>query len=158
MTDALRLAVHEAVARVDDPEYPGVSIVDLGLLEAIDVGDLDPAGSHHVTIGLVPTFSGCPALAIISADVDASVRTVDGVGDVEVRWLTTPAWDVSRISHDARGTLAREFTVAVEITGRAPSCPLCGSPTAEHSMFGPSRCRSVHRCTSCSETVEVVRS
>ena len=37
MTDALRERVRSAVAAVDDPEYPGISITDLGLVEALDV-------------------------------------------------------------------------------------------------------------------------
>ena len=153
MSTNLELAVHQAVASVDDPEYPGVSIVDLGLLEAIEIDD-----SGAVAIGLVPTFSGCPALAVIANDVSQAVDAVEGVRTTSVSWLTSPAWTVERISHDARQQLASEFTVAVEIGRRAPSCPRCGEPTVEQSLFGPSRCRSVHRCSSCHETVEVMRS
>lgn len=149
----LELAVHQAVASVDDPEYPGVSIVDLGLLEAIEIDD-----SGAVAIGLIPTFSGCPALAVIASDVAAAVQAVDGVSAASVSWLTSPAWTVDRISHDARVQLADEFTVAVELGRRAPACPRCGEATVEQSLFGPSRCRSVHRCSSCNETVEVMRS
>ena len=149
----LELAVHQAVASIDDPEYPGVSIVDLGLLEAIEIDD-----HGAVAVGLVPTFSGCPALAVIAADVSKAVEAVDGVASASVTWLTSPAWTVERISHDARQQLASEFTVAVEIGRRAPECPRCGAPTVEQSLFGPSRCRSVHRCSSCHETVEVMRS
>ncbi len=149
----LELAVHQAVASVDDPEYPGVSIVDLGLLEAIEIDE-----NGTIAIGLVPTFSGCPALAVIADDVTEAVEAVPGVLDVAVTWLTSPAWTVERISHDARQQLAAEFTVAVELGRRAPECPRCGAPTVEQSLFGPSRCRSVHRCSSCQETVEVMRS
>lgn len=149
----LELAVHQAIASVDDPEYPGVSIVDLGLLESIEIDD-----HGAVAIGLIPTFSGCPALAVIAADVTHAVSTVPEVVTCAVRWLTSPAWSVDRISHDARTLLADEFTVAVEFGRRAPACPLCGSPTVEQSLFGPSRCRSVHRCSACQETVEVMRS
>ncbi|MEM7095445.1 MAG: 1,2-phenylacetyl-CoA epoxidase subunit PaaD [Actinomycetota bacterium] len=147
------LAVHAAVASVDDPEYPEVSIVDLGLLESIAIND-----DGDVAIGLIPTFSGCPALAVIAADVEAAVAGVDGVASVDVRWLNAPAWTVDRISHDARVQLADQFTVAVELGRRPPTCPRCGAPTVEQSMFGPSRCRSVHQCPSCRETVEVMRS
>lgn len=144
-------AVLSAIQSVSDPEYPGVSIVDLGLLEDVEVRN----GS--VGIGLIPTFSGCPALAMIAADVDAAVRLVDGVDDVSVSWLTSPAWSPERLSRRGREALVTEFTVAVQIGNRTPECPLCGGPTVEKSMFGPSRCRSVHRCEACSETVEVMR-
>ena len=150
---ALELAVHAAVATVDDPEYPGVSIVDLGLLESIEVDDEQGA----VRIGLIPTFSGCPALQIIKDDVAAAAAEVAGVDRVEVEWLTTPVWSVSRISAETRKVLASEFTVAVRIGRDAPPCPRCGGPTHEQSMFGPSKCRSINRCEACSEAVEVMR-
>jgi ring-1,2-phenylacetyl-CoA epoxidase subunit PaaD len=153
---ALRLLVHGAVASIDDPEYPGVSIVDLGLLESLDI-ETDADGRTHARIGLIPTFSGCPALAVIAAEVDRAVADLDQVDDAEVRWLTSPAWHADRVSHEARSQLAKKFTVAVQIGQRAPVCPVCGSHTVEQSMFGPSRCRSVHTCAGCGETVEVMR-
>ena len=152
MTDALRERVHSAVAAVDDPEYPGISITDLGLVEALDV---TPDGD--VVVGLIPTFSGCPALSMIANDVRSAIADLDGVTTVDVRWLGAPVWTIDRVTAVARATMAREFTVAVRI-GREPvSCPRCGSSTMEDSMFGPSRCRAVHVCTSCAEVVEVMR-
>ncbi|MEE9414889.1 MAG: iron-sulfur cluster assembly protein [Acidimicrobiales bacterium] len=145
------LLVHEAVASVDDPEYPGVSIVDLGLLETLLIDD---AGG--VRIGLVPTFSGCPALAMIADDVRDAVAALEWVTAIEIEWLAAPAWSTDRVSEDARSVLSKEFTVAVQI-GSSAKCPLCGEPTVEKSLFGPSRCRSVHRCEPCSETIEVLR-
>ena len=144
-------AVLAAIALVNDPEYPGVSIVDLGLLEHVEVRN-GIAG-----IGIIPTFSGCPALEMIRSEVELAVRAVPGIESVSVSWLTSPAWTADRVSKRGREALASEFTVAVQIGDRAPTCPLCGAPTAEKSMFGPSRCRSIHRCDSCSETVEVMR-
>ena len=148
---ALMELVRAAISNVDDPEYPGVSIVDLGLVESLEVDGV------NVSIGLIPTFSGCPALDMIAADVDAAVRAVDGIDDVSVSWLRSPAWSTERLSRRGREALAQEFSVAVQIGNRAPRCPLCDRPTVEKSMFGPSRCRSVHRCEACSETVEVMR-
>jgi ring-1,2-phenylacetyl-CoA epoxidase subunit PaaD len=152
--DMLRLEaqVHSAVASVDDPEYPGISIVDLGLLETIQVNQ-----DGSAVIGLIPTFSGCPALAIIADDVVAAVQEVADVSACTVDWLSSPAWHADRVSHEARSCLERKFTVAVQIGQRSTTCPLCASKTVEQSMFGPSRCRSVHTCTGCGETVEVMR-
>lgn len=144
--------VHSAVSSVDDPEYPGISIVDLGLLETITVS---PDGT--ASIGLIPTFSGCPALAVIAEDVATAVQQLPDVTSCTVEWLSAPAWHADRVSHEARSCLERKFTVAVQIGERSPTCPLCASKTVEQSMFGPSRCRSVHTCTGCGETVEVMR-
>lgn len=144
--------VRAAISSVDDPEYPGLSIVDLGLLESFDI---NPDGV--VDVGLIPTFSGCPALAMIAQDVVDAVEKVEGVSRASVSWLRSPTWSAERLTQYAQETLADEFTVAVQIGKQAPTCPLCGSPTTELSMFGPSRCRSVSRCKNCSETVEVLR-
>ena len=148
----LEASVHAAISSGDDPEYPGISIVDLGLLEQISV---DPTGS--AIVGLIPTFSGCPALAVIADEVATAVQALPTISTCTVEWLTSPAWHADRISHEARSCLERKFTVAVQIGDRSPTCPLCASTTVEQSMFGPSRCRSVHTCTGCGETVEVVR-
>jgi ring-1,2-phenylacetyl-CoA epoxidase subunit PaaD len=144
-------AVRDAVAAVDDPELPGVSIVELGLLEQLDVDD-----TGSVAIGLIPTFSGCPAPADIASRVRAAVTGVPGVSRVEVEFLPAPAWSLDRVSDVARDRLASGLTVAVERDGRA-LCPRCGTETVERSMFGPTRCRSVHRCPGCGEVVEVMR-
>lgn len=143
--------VLRAIATVDDPEYPGVSIVDLGLFETVEVRQ------GIVEVGLIPTFSGCPALAMIADDVRSAVLNVEGISEVLVTWLTSPAWTSARLSEQGRAALSTEFTVAVQIGSATPTCPLCGGPTLEQSMFGPSRCRAVHRCESCRETVEVMR-
>lgn len=142
-------AVASAVATVEDPEYPGVSIVDLGLLESIDV---DAGGS--VTVSLTPTFSGCPALGMIGEDVTSAVMAVDGVNAVRVEWLATPVWSTDRVSPVARWRLAHDLTVVV-----GPSwCPVChGGPLELLSDAGPARCRAVRRCAACGEIVEQLR-
>ena len=148
----MTLAVHGAVASVDDPEYPGISIVDLGLLERLEVT------ARHADIGLIPTFSGCPALGMIADEVRDAVAAVDGIDEVTVGWLQTPAWTVDRVSADARSAMAREFTVSIQLGTKPAPCPRCGADTTQESLFGPSRCRAIHRCPACSETVEVMRS
>ncbi|MEM7324599.1 MAG: iron-sulfur cluster assembly protein [Actinomycetota bacterium] len=152
LAEDLAATVRAAVHTVDDPEYPGLSIVDLGLLEWCEV-----TGDGRVSIGLVPTFSGCPALGMIAEDVRVAVSAVPAISNVEVRWLTSPVWSTDRVSERGRAALADQFTVAVEIGAGRPTCPRCGNHLSPRSMFGPSRCRSVSRCTACSETVEVMR-
>ena len=144
-------SLRAAVAGVDDPEMPGVSIVDLGLLESI-VSTPDGA----VTVELIPTFSGCPALAVIADAVAAAVGQVDGVTGVEVRFLRSPAWSVDRVSPRAQQELRERLGISVERDGTA-MCPRCGSVTEQRSMFGATRCRAIHVCPACREVVEVMR-
>ena len=149
MSDSLEERVATAVGTVDDPEFPGVSVVELGLVESIRV-DRD----GRVRVSLLPTFSGCPALSMIGDDVTKAVTAVDGVGRVEVVWLAAPLWTTERISPSARLRLAREFTVVVG----AARCPVCaGGPLELVSDVGPTRCRAVRRCAACGEVVEQVR-
>ena len=144
--------VMAALTTVDDPEYPGISIVDLGLFESCQVGD-----HGAVRVALVPTFSGCPALAMIADDVRRAVEAVPGVSAVEVTWLRAPAWTTDRVTDRGRAALADRFTVAVRIGDGTTACPRCGGTMDDQSLFGPSRCRSVAVCRSCRETVEVLR-
>ena len=143
--------VRHAIATVDDPEFPEVSIVDLGLLETVEVRGGD------VFVGLIPTFSGCPALDVIRSDVETAVGKLEGVDRVSVEFLVAPVWSTERISPAAVGKLANRFTVAVRLGSKKVLCPRCGQSTSEVSAFGPTRCRSVNRCSACGEVVEVMR-
>jgi ring-1,2-phenylacetyl-CoA epoxidase subunit PaaD len=90
-TDALA-ALADAIATVDDPEYPGVSIVSLGMLHDVTVTD------SAVRVELVPTYSGCPALEYIGADVLAAVEAVADSKNVEVVWRRDVPWTPERLS------------------------------------------------------------
>ena len=129
--------IHLAIEKVNDPEYPGISIVDLGLLENIKLNEIG-----EVVIQLIPTFSGCPALQMIAQDVREIIEKLPGVKKVDVVWLNSPVWSVNRVTAKAEKDLAEKFTVAVQIQGRKVKCPRCQSETTIKSHFGPSRCRS----------------
>ena len=143
--------VIDALRSVDDPEYPGISVVDMGMISAIELV------GGRVAIELITTFSGCPALDVISSEIARAVGALDGIAGVEVR-RSLEAWDTSRLSEHARAVMARDFTVAVAVPGRPAECPRCGAAAlVEQSPFGPARCRAVYRCTACCEVVEVLR-
>jgi len=147
----LRSAVAAAVRTVHDPEYPDVSIVDLGLVESITVE------RGLATIGLIPTFSGCPALDMIADDVRRAVSDVAGVEACEVRWLPGPVWTTDRLTPAAERSLA-EFTVVLRRKDGTLRCPICGSDAVvDQSVAGPTRCRSVAWCDECRNPVEVMR-
>jgi ring-1,2-phenylacetyl-CoA epoxidase subunit PaaD len=145
--------VRAALAHVHDPEYPGVSIVDLGLLEGVRVD-----GAGHAEVDLIPTFSGCPALHMIARDVEAATAAVPGVSGVTVTWLTGGVWSPERLTPSARATLARDFTVVLRRRDGTLLCPVCGSVAViDTSGFGPTRCRSLAWCPDCRNPVEVLR-
>ena len=144
--------IHTAIEKINDPEYPGISIVDLGLLENIKLNEIG-----EVVIQLIPTFSGCPALQMIAQDVREIIEKLPGVKKVDVVWLNSPVWSVNRVTAKAEKDLAEKFTVAVQIQGRKVKCPRCQSETTIKSHFGPSRCRSIHVCSGCNEVIETLR-
>lgn len=146
-------AIRAAVAAVCDPEYPDLTIEDLGILERVSFDATD--GS--LLIELVPTVMGCPALSVIEADVVAAARGAGAV-EVVVRFLALPLWSPERIRPEARNHLAREYTVAIRRPGGAIACPVCGSAEVEHrSDFGSTPCRSVSWCPACRNPIEVLR-
>ncbi len=141
-----------AMASVNDPEYPDVSILDLGLLESLTVAN------GRARVGLIPTFSGCPALHMIADDVRRAIEAVDGVERCDVTWLPGPVWTTDRMTADATRRLADEYTVVLRGRDGSLRCPVCGSHDVnDQAMVGPTRCRSVAWCASCRNAVEVMR-
>ncbi|MFP5220481.1 MAG: 1,2-phenylacetyl-CoA epoxidase subunit PaaD [Actinomycetes bacterium] len=144
------------LAQVTDPEIPVLTIEDLGVLRDVRVdGD-------RVVVTVTPTYSGCPAMDEICADVDSALRR-DGWREVEVRTALSPAWTTDWMSDDGRRKL-REFGIAppgprapgpvLVPLGRRPSveCPQCGSAdTEELSRFASTSCKSMWRCCACRE-------
>jgi ring-1,2-phenylacetyl-CoA epoxidase subunit PaaD len=148
-----------ALADVVDPEIPAVSILDMGM-----VGDIQLDGSGAVTVEILPTFSGCPALPVIAKDVRERLSGESGVRSVEVRFVFDPIWTSDRISDEGRNRL-REFGIAPAhpIRGRplrmvqaqSAACPYCGSTrTVMENLFGPTPCRSIYRCADCRNPFE----
>jgi ring-1,2-phenylacetyl-CoA epoxidase subunit PaaD len=135
-------------AGLPDPELPVVTIADLGILR--DVTE-DDQGRVHVQI--TPTYSGCPAMEAISADlVDA--LTAAGYQHVDVEFVLAPAWTTDWMTEEAKTKLAAygvapPGAVALALSVR---CPQCGSlDTRESSRFGSTACKSLWVCSSCRE-------
>jgi ring-1,2-phenylacetyl-CoA epoxidase subunit PaaD len=150
-------AVREIVATVPDPEVPVLTIDDLGILRDVMV---DPAGRVHVTI--TPTYSGCPAMDAIRADVVSSLQDA-GYTEVDVELVLSPAWTTDWMSPEGRRKLldygiAPPAPRAASGSGRSIAltlslrCPQCGSPdTVELSRFGSTACKSLWVCRACQE-------
>lgn len=156
----------EAVARVVDPELPMLTLEDLGVLRDVTVED------DTVVVTLTPTYSGCPAMTTMRADVLVALRRA-GFENAQVRTSLTPAWSSDWISGRGRAALA-EHGIAppqdVDSTGstvflgrpsvlepveRTLTCPQCGSTAVrEVSHFGSTACRSLHTCRDCAETFD----
>ena len=93
------MTAHDAVAQVVDPELPMLTLEDLGVLRDVTVDD------DKVVVTLTPTYTGCPALATMRADVLVALHRA-GFDDAEVRTTLTPAWSSDWISPRGRDALA----------------------------------------------------
>jgi ring-1,2-phenylacetyl-CoA epoxidase subunit PaaD len=167
VTDAVELAVWEALAEVRDPEIPPVSITDLGVVERVSVS------GDAVRIDLLPTFVGCPALDVIRADAEAAAGPVAGGRGVEVRFVYSPPWTSDRITPEGREALrgygltppppaaeGRTFVPLASLrrTEGAAPCPFCASEdTVVESAFGPTLCRTTHFCRACRNPFEAFK-
>ncbi len=145
--------IWETVAGVVDPEIPVVSIEDLGILRDVH---LDESG--HVEVTITPTYSGCPAMEAITADITTALAA-KGCRDVAVRLVLAPAWSTDWMSDEGKRKL-RDYGVAPpHIRGTGPvsvalsvRCPQCSSTdTRELSRFGSTACKSLWSCNTCRE-------
>jgi ring-1,2-phenylacetyl-CoA epoxidase subunit PaaD len=157
-------AAYDIAAATPDPELPMLTVADLGILRSVeDTGD-------GVVVTITPTYSGCPAMREISADMRYRLERA-GFAKVTVRTLLAPPWTSDWITPDGRRKLAaagiappssaRRRTGPVPLTlgpPPSPACPRCGSPgTVRTAEFGATACKSLYRCTACGEPFEGVK-
>ncbi|MBW8711947.1 MAG: phenylacetate-CoA oxygenase subunit PaaJ, partial [Mycobacterium sp.] len=101
----------EVAASVTDPEMPMLTLVDLGVLRSVD-RDTD----GRVVVAITPTYSGCPAMATMRADLECALATA-GFTDVVVHAVLTPPWSTDWITDAGRRKLA-EHGIAAPGTAR----------------------------------------
>ena len=148
-----------ALASVEDPEIPALSIVDLGLIRFVE-----PRPDGTLEVGLSPTYVGCPATEVIRRSVEHALGTA-GVGAFAVITVLSPAWTSDWITADGRRKLEAYGIVPPEQSassmhellrkGRPVGCPRCRSTDTECiSEFGSTPCKALHRCRACLEPFE----
>jgi ring-1,2-phenylacetyl-CoA epoxidase subunit PaaD len=142
---------------VKDPEIDSISIVDLGMVNRVS------SEGATISIELLPTFMGCPALDIIKANVMKACKEQLGKEAVNVTFVYDPPWTSSRLTEDGRESL-KEFGIAPppkDFTGEEDwqiHCPYCDSPyTSMENLFGPTACRSILYCKQCKNPFEAMK-
>jgi metal-sulfur cluster biosynthetic enzyme len=98
--DALEALVQQELRQCYDPEIP-VNIVELGLVYATRVEALPEAG-HRVEVLMTLTSPGCGMSEILRNEVEARIRKLPEVREVEVAVTFDPPWTPDRMSEDAR--------------------------------------------------------
>ena len=165
-TATARTPAYDAAASTPDPEIPMLTIEDLGILRAVDCSE-----TGEVVVTITPTYSGCPAMREIAADVSARLHRA-GFAQVAVATQLAPPWTTDWITADGHRKLAaagiappsaaprRAGPVPLTLGGRPPSprCPRCDSPnTRLTAQFSATACKSLHRCNACGEPFEGVK-
>jgi ring-1,2-phenylacetyl-CoA epoxidase subunit PaaD len=152
--------VWEALAEVPDPEIPVVSVVDLGLVHAVE------HDGERLRVELLPTFVGCPALELIRQSV--ADRLAGMAPEVEVEMTFAVPWTSDRITAEGRRKLrdsgfappgpasSSDGPLFATIRTRPRAiCPWCGSAdTALENLFGPTLCRTLFWCNRCRQPFE----
>jgi FeS assembly SUF system protein len=85
-----------ALKTVYDPEIP-VDVYELGLIYRLDVDD-----DRNIEVDMTLTAPGCPVAGDMPGWVENAVASVPGVGQVKVKLVFDPPWDMSRMSDEAR--------------------------------------------------------
>jgi ring-1,2-phenylacetyl-CoA epoxidase subunit PaaD len=146
----LRDRAWAVAAAVPDPEIPALSIADLGVLRDV------AAGPDGVVVTITPTYSGCPAMAIIALDITAALAAA-GIEGARIRTVLSPAWTTDWITEAGRRKL-RESGIAPPSRIEKAACPRCGSAAIERlAEFGSTACKSLWRCTACREPFDLFK-
>lgn len=81
--------------RVKDPEL-NLNIVDLGLIYDIHVD------GANLRVDMSLTSPGCPSGPEIMGEAEQQLRTIEGVGNVEMNLVWSPPWTPERIEPRVR--------------------------------------------------------
>jgi ring-1,2-phenylacetyl-CoA epoxidase subunit PaaD len=138
---------------VPDPEIPVLSVNDLGIVRGVEWE------GEALTVTVTPTYSGCPATAVIALSIEEALRR-RGLGHVRIKAQLSPPWTTDWMRPEAREKL-RGYGVAppegaacagAAVRNAPKSCPRCGSAHIEEvSRFGSTPCKAAYRCADCLE-------
>lgn len=151
------------LAEVPDPEIPVVSVTGLGIIREVRwEGDT-------LVVAVTPTYSGCPATAVIDMSIEAHLRG-QGIDKLRLERRLSPPWTSDWVTPEAREKL-RQYGIAPPVDGTASDgltgaraarmagrsklvieCPRCRSGRTERvSQFGSTPCKAAYRCKDCLE-------
>jgi len=142
--------------KVNDPEVPVLSIVDLGIVREIRLSD------GHPEIVITPTYSGCPAMDVIRMNIRMTLLQ-HGFTNIKLTTVLSPAWTTDWMSEKGKQQL-KAYGIAPPTPvpmvcdlglfqpNEAIACPHCGSyHTTRISEFGSTACKALYRCEDCRE-------
>ena len=146
--------VRDWLAEAPDPEIPALSLMDLGVIRSWEwEGDT-------LVVDVTPTYSGCPATAIIELELE-TLLLGKGLEKVEIRRRLSPAWTTDWITAKGREDVTAygiapptgaASACAGSLTAQKPACPRCGAEGARLiSPAGSTPCKAQFQCVACLE-------
>lgn len=143
---------------VKDPEVPVLSILDLGIVRTVNLE------GNIATITITPTYSGCPAVDVISMDIRLKLLE-HGFKNIRIQQSLSPAWTTDWMTEEGKQKLKaygiappnpkQQFCKEEMFQQEAVQCPLCDSYHTELiSQFGSTACKALYRCNECKEAFD----
>lgn len=141
---------------VQDPEVPVLSVLDLGIVRDVLLHE------DGVEIIITPTYSGCPAMDVISMNI-RMILLENGFKNVKITTTLSPPWTTDWMSEEGKQKL-KEYGIAppnpkqqvcrndLFAPDEAVQCPHCNSyHTHRISEFGSTACKALYQCDDCKE-------
>ena len=91
--------IYAQLRKVNDPEL-NINVVDLGLIYDVTLSD-----DGDVSITMTLTTPGCPLHDSIVNGVKHAVSAVEGIKNVDVDLVWSPAWTPARMTEAGRRSL-----------------------------------------------------
>ena len=140
--------IWQLLDQVYDPELPGLTIWDLGILQ-----DVKSVGDDGWQIDITPTYSGCPAVETINDDIITAMAKA-GYQKVKVKLVLAPAWSTEMMSPAGKAHL-QKINIAPPDENDRVACPVCHSDKVKVvSQFGSTACKALYQCESCHENFD----
>lgn len=147
----------DIISQVSDPEIPALSVIEMGMVRDVIIYD------NSVEVVITPTYSGCPAMHQITADI-GKILFENGVQST-IKTQLSPPWTTDWMSEDTLEKLRlsgiappRSKSSDIDPNNlfniiKVPSevqCPFCMSENTKIlSEFGSTACKSFHYCNNC---------
>jgi ring-1,2-phenylacetyl-CoA epoxidase subunit PaaD len=157
--------------RVYDPEIPVVSVVDLGIVRNVLISsipvDVQMKKELKIEVIITPTYSGCPAMDVISINIKMVLLQND-FKSVKITQQLSPAWTTDWMSENCKQKLKAYGIAAPQTRSEGASsdrinkmffddettvqCPQCNSVNTKIlSQFGSTACKALYQCNECRE-------
>jgi len=146
--------VRAILQSVCDPEIPVLSILDLGIVRAVE------QDQKKLKIKITPTYSGCPAMDTIATDIVLALQMHKYEPEIEL--ILSPAWTTDWLSQEGRKKL-EAYGIAAPLSesldknalldgGKVVACTRCHSTNTKMiSQFGSTACKALFQCEDCLE-------